>query len=76
MDYSTQRLINDPRFDRSCKELSFGNNLHRGFSRSEIIESLNNPGEFTNGIKAEVKEWNGRIEVKVWYTDEYYVSAS
>lgn len=75
MTTETQRLINTARFDDSCRNLAMGNNIHRGFSRQEIIDSLNNPGEFTNGIKAEVKEWNGRIEVKVWYTDEYYVSA-
>ena len=76
MDNKTSTLVNTPAFDRACVNLAMGNNLHRGFNRAEIIHSLNNPGVFTNGIKAEVTEFCGRVQVKVWYSEEYYVSAS
>lgn len=73
-----QRLIdeNPVAFDRCCQNLAMGNNLHRGFNKQEILTSLNNPGVFTGGIKAEVYELCGRLAVKVWYSQEHSVEAS
>jgi len=76
MDNKTSKLVNTSAFERACKNLAMGNNIHRGFNRAEIIDSLNNPGVFTNGIKAEVTESCGSVQVKVWYSEEYWVSAS
>ena len=78
MNYRTQQLIQTSAFDRACVNLSMGNNLHRGYTKHEIIPSLNNPNVYTNGIKAEVSEFNGRVQVKVYYKvgdEEYYVAA-
>lgn len=51
--------------------------LPASWGKHEIIESLNNPNVYTNGIKAEVSEFNGRVQVKVYYKvgeEEYYVA--
>jgi hypothetical protein len=77
-NFKAQRLIqvNPVAFDRCCENLAMGNNLHRGFNKDEILRSLNNPGVFTGGIKAEVYESCGRLAVKVWYSQEHFVEAS
>lgn len=76
MDINTQRLINTSNFNRCCENLAMGTNLHRGFDKQEILESLNNPEVFTNGIKVEVSEFMGGVKVKVWYSEKYYCAAS
>ncbi len=74
---SIKELMNLPSFDKAVKEISFANNLHREFSREEIISSLNS-GKWVNGILAELTKslYDDGVCLKVWYTKEYYCCIS
>lgn len=80
MEYKVQFLIDKypEAFKRCLIEISHGNNLHRGFTEQEILNSLNNLNVFTGGIKVELsKELNSDgLYLKVWYSSEYYVGVS